>query len=542
MQETVKKNLHRVEPKRSGTEGRERLIDTLKLMFPLLLCLFLLSLTPVRAQDSSANGAFDRVITVGVKPGQMRYDVEEFSVPAGGRIKLIFDNSDGTLQHNLLILTPGDESFAIELAQEAWSMQNPIENEYVPDSDDVLFATTLLSPGEKETITFTAPDQPGDHPYVCTMPGHAMSMNGMMHVQAPDTPDKDGGSGEQKTSGGPPDKLALENVTYRYYEGKWNNLPTFDDLEPVDGGEIQNGIVSLAPKQREKNYGIVFEGKLKLPTDGTYQFYVASDDGTRLIIDGKTVVENDGTHPVQTESGGTSMVAGEHDVRLEFFQAQGGAGLQMAAVTPGGTQINFSRETGAIGDLTSFRMTPSSGPKVFRVRLPDAPPRSVAVGLPSRLHYCFDPTEGYVRYAWSGNFLNVGPERGDGKGRGGQVCKILGERFNLGMAEHGQPLRFGTPDRKPEFSFRGYIRHGDAPPTMMYTLDGVNVRLQVHSMEGKRGVELRYRFKNVPAENMFFRVDRSVVDVSTSKGEWKNDSTLALPGTKKLRITLVPTD
>ncbi len=126
----------------------------------------------------------DKVVELGVKPGEMRYDIEEFSVPAGGRVKLIFDNTDGTLQHNVLILVQGDKQFAISLAQEAWSMQNPIQNDYVPDSEKVLYATSLLSPGEKETITFQAPEKPGDHPFVCTMPGHAMTMNGTMHVKA----------------------------------------------------------------------------------------------------------------------------------------------------------------------------------------------------------------------------------------------------------------------------------------------------------------------------------------------------------------------
>ncbi len=162
----------------------------LPLFGALLISLLLIPAASAQSKQK-AEGNFDKVITVGVKPGQMKYDKEEFSVPAGGRIKLVFDNSNGTLQHNLLILTPGDEAFAIKFAQKAWSMQNPIQNDYVPDSGDVLFATSLLSPGEKESITFTAPDKPGDHPFVCTMPGHAMSMNGTMHVTEASTSDRE---------------------------------------------------------------------------------------------------------------------------------------------------------------------------------------------------------------------------------------------------------------------------------------------------------------------------------------------------------------
>ncbi len=541
MKKAVRRKPHGYTPKRLRTRGGTTRINAFMLTLPIFLCSGFY-IPPVNAQDSSENATFDRVITVGVKPGRMKYDTEEFRVPAGGHIKLILDNSDGTLKHNLLIRTPGDENAAIELARQAGNMENPSENGYVPDSEDVLFATPLLNPGEKKTITFTAPEQPGDHPYVCTVPGHARTMNGMMHVRTPEGEEGSGETGDQESGGDAPSEVSLENLTYRYYEGKWEKLPAFDELEPVDSGNVPDGKISLAPRKRDKNYGIVFEGTLTLQADGSYQFYLASDDGSRLILNGESIVDNDGTHGVQTRSGTANLTAGTHDLRLEFFQAQGGAGVQMALFPPGRTQVNLSENFGAIDDLISFRINPSSSPRVFRVRMPDAPPRAVAVGLPSRVHYCFDPTEGYVRYAWSGHFLNVGPERGNGRGRGGKECQILGERYRLGMVEHGQPLRFGTPDRKPEFSFRGYIRHGDAPPTLMYTLDGVKVRQQVRARDGERGVELRYRVDSVPDKKMFFRVDRRVVDVSVSQGEWVNDSTLALPGEKTFRISLAPTN
>ncbi len=489
-----------------------------------------------KEKQEKKNDEFDKVITIGVKPGQMKYDLEEFSVPAGGDIKLVFDNSDGTLQHNVLILTPGDRDHAISLAQKAWSMSNPMNNDYVPDSEEVLFATSLLSPGEKETITFTAPDEPGDHPYVCTMPGHAMSMNGMMHVKKADP----SGNKERPDSPEPtPDQVELKTLSYRYYEGKWKSLPSFDDLDPVESGSVQNGRVSVNPGKRSQHYGLVYEGKLRLPKKGKYRFYLASDDGSRLLIDGEQVVNNDGLHGLETKSAETTLTAGVHNLRLEYFQGKGDAGVKLAVVSPDEKQVHLSEDRVIITNIEDFVITPSSSDRVFRVRLPDASPRSIAVGLPAGTHYCFDPTVGYVRYAWTGDFLNVAPERGKVEGRGGKVCKILGERFDLGTSEHGQPIRFGNPDKKPDFSFRGYIRHDNAPPTMMYTLDGVEVRQQVRAIDGKQGIKIQYTFSKTPPGNLFYRVNRNTVNVSVPEGEWVNDSTLALPGKKSINLVLV---
>jgi azurin len=52
----------------------------------------------------------------------------------------------------------------------------------VPAIPEVLFATTLVDPGQTLTVQFKAPEEPGEYPYVCTFPGHWRVMNGIMHV------------------------------------------------------------------------------------------------------------------------------------------------------------------------------------------------------------------------------------------------------------------------------------------------------------------------------------------------------------------------
>ena len=41
-----------------------------------------------------------------------------------------------------------------------------------------------LDPGESVEVTFTAPDTPGDRPYICTFPGHYVGgMKGTLIVE-----------------------------------------------------------------------------------------------------------------------------------------------------------------------------------------------------------------------------------------------------------------------------------------------------------------------------------------------------------------------
>ncbi len=138
-----------------------------------LLCLSCLCLGNLAAQDAD--------IRIGTLHGQMKFDTESFQVKPGAKVRLTLTNTD-EMQHNLLILTPG-ENKPMEIAQKAWALgPDAVKMAFVPDVPDVLFHTKVLDPQQSETIAFTAPEKEGDYPYVCTLPGHAVSMKGIMRV------------------------------------------------------------------------------------------------------------------------------------------------------------------------------------------------------------------------------------------------------------------------------------------------------------------------------------------------------------------------
>src|SRR5262249_26723290 len=82
----------------------------------------------------------------------------------------------------LVLLAPGALE-EIGLAAEAMPPQPDAEGRlYVPSSPKVLFATKLAPPGEKVQLAFSAPEEPGEYPFVCTFPGHWRRMSGRMVV------------------------------------------------------------------------------------------------------------------------------------------------------------------------------------------------------------------------------------------------------------------------------------------------------------------------------------------------------------------------
>lgn len=130
------------------------------------------------------------------------------------------------------------------------------------------------------------------------------------------------------------------NLTYKYYEGGWQKLPDFDSMEPRSAGAVTGFDLEVAG--RKDNFGIVFEGFLQIAKEGDYQFEIASDDGSQLLIDGTPLITNDGVHPMSRKQGRRQLSKGPHALRLEFFEAGGGEELDAKIKAPGGQRQDLA--------------------------------------------------------------------------------------------------------------------------------------------------------------------------------------------------------
>ncbi|MBX3444885.1 MAG: DUF1080 domain-containing protein [Planctomyces sp.] len=111
------------------------------------------------------------------------------------------------------------------------------------------------------------------------------------------------------------------NVRFASYNGNWDNLPDFEALTPRRTG-LARGL-DLGVARRGNNFGIRFDAWWNLERTGQYRFFLGSDDGSRLWIDGVEVVANDGVHPHQENVGRAQLTAGVHHVRVDYFQGGG---------------------------------------------------------------------------------------------------------------------------------------------------------------------------------------------------------------------------
>lgn len=115
----------------------------------------------------------------------MKYSIVELRAKAGERLSVTLVNTGTTpkfsMGHNWLLLTAAADvdAFLIAAAEAATA-------DYVPaaKSAEILAATKLLGPAERDTVTFAAPAAPARYPFLCSFPGHAqVGMRGVLVVE-----------------------------------------------------------------------------------------------------------------------------------------------------------------------------------------------------------------------------------------------------------------------------------------------------------------------------------------------------------------------
>ena len=116
-------------------------------------------------------------------------------------------------------------------------------------------------------------------------------------------------------------------IRYQYFEGEWDSLPDFSKLTPVKSGHLP--YFTFDPRNEQERFGFVYSGYILIPKRSLYTFYTESDDGSRLYIGRKLVVDNDGLHGLRQKDGSIGLTAGFHPIRVTFFEKTGSDELKV---------------------------------------------------------------------------------------------------------------------------------------------------------------------------------------------------------------------
>ncbi len=122
--------------------------------------------------------------------------------------------------------------------------------------------------------------------------------------------------------------FALKGDIYFLAPGT-NRLPTdFKALKSV--GSIYAQSLNIPTRSFTKGFpgvtdrfewfAIDYNGEFRVRFPSRYHFRLTSDDGSKLFIDNKVVIDNDGQHGTQERDGTIALKPGKHTIEVQYFQ------------------------------------------------------------------------------------------------------------------------------------------------------------------------------------------------------------------------------
>ncbi len=123
-----------------------------------------------------------------------------------------------------------------------------------------------------------------------------------------------------------------------------------------------------------------YTATLEVPTTGTYTFATRGDDGVRLWVDGKLVINDWLPHPAERHTGTVALTAGVVALRLDYFEVDGGAELSLRWQPPGGAEQLLDATHVQTGPTVADAPKPPYVNAVIDTNCPD--PGVIATGTP----------------------------------------------------------------------------------------------------------------------------------------------------------------
>ena len=130
-------------------------------------------------------------------------------------------------------------------------------------------------------------------------------------------------------------KLKPGGFSYSYYEGRWDSIPNFKKLKPIQSGVVDKDF-TFHKLPSKTNFACLFQGQLEIKEEGYYIFVIDADDGAKLFLGNRLLINYDGEHKSRkTQTYLVPLKQGFYPLKLEYFQKEGGMDLRLMYLVPG---------------------------------------------------------------------------------------------------------------------------------------------------------------------------------------------------------------
>lgn len=151
------------------------------------------------------------------------------------------------------------------------------------------------------------------------------------------------------------------------------------ELMPGQTPNVSRVVTELALGEQRQDFGLesnylsFLDGALHVPEDGRYGLRLSSDDGSRLSIDGRVVIDHDGLHALAAKEASVDLARGWHTIAVRHFEAGGGAELKLQWRRPSATEFEVIPPSAVATRTGIVRLTAPGEKRAIRALVRGAP-------------------------------------------------------------------------------------------------------------------------------------------------------------------------
>ncbi len=159
-----------------------------------------------------------------------------------------------------------------------------------------------------------------------------------------------------------------------------SKLPDFDKLRKKQKptGIIYTNALNIPPRnfregfpgvsKRSTDFAIDYTGKFWIDKPGRYDFILFSDDGSKLYIDDRLIVDNDGLHITKGVGKNLHLAGGLHTIRVSYFQGPCGGYAPCLSL-----MLGIRPEGGKLRVFNTDELKPPPNPEDWKFKPPPEP-------------------------------------------------------------------------------------------------------------------------------------------------------------------------
>ncbi len=322
--------------------------------------------------------------------------------------------------------------------------------------------------------------------------------------------------------------LDLQNLSYKYYEGKFEKIPTILPTKIASQGQLEKINYRLAEKNMD--FLLAFSGNLIAPETDKYTFEMPTTGISKLIIDGKVLIEMD-KHRWRNEQfqETINLEKGNHKLALYYTKTMSWGGRALGLfVKRDGMPKQALHEYISLPDpdpVGLIEVKSESGKSVLQRSFVffNGKKRTHAVNVAESngINYSYDLNKAALLFAWRGKFLNATEmwfERGEP-----QIAEPLSAAIQLDGKSPIIDIDNVLPDSlaDSDWKYQGYHMNSERKPIFEYNYKGNKILEHIRSLEDGTGLHRRLIFEKENNKQLFVKVGEAEEIEQVAKGIYK---------------------